>query len=104
MANGNIREIRKVFIHDLQYKIEFEKGVIRIGATERAIQQKAREYELEGYSGIMFYAEATNINSAENALTKLASENKAGIHNVHRNSNVGNESGYVYIIQGKKFN
>jgi len=104
MANGNIREIRKVFIRDLQYKIEFEKGVIRVGATERAIQQRAREYELEGYSGIMFYAETTNLNSAENALLQLASENKVGIHNVHRNSNVGNENGYVYIIQGKKFN
>ena len=51
----------------------------------------------------MFYAETTNMKSAENKLLQLASENEAGRHNDHRNSNVGNENGYVYIIQGKKF-
>jgi len=61
MANGNIRDIYKVRISDLEQKIVSENGVIRVGATERDPEQRAREYEREGYSGQMFYAETKNM-------------------------------------------
>ncbi len=103
MSKGNI-SLQKVRICDLEEKTKSERGVIRVGATGREPEVRAKEYEGKGYSGKMFYAETTNMKLAENKLLQLASENEAGRHNDHQNSNVGNQNGYVYIIQGKKFN
>ena len=103
MAIGNIREIYHVNNCQLE-KIIVTESVIRVGATKRPIQERAQEYERDGFSGIMFYADTTNMKYAENRLLKLAKEKGAAIHNEHKKSNVGEEEGFVYIIQGKKFN
>ena len=103
MAIGNIREIYHVNNCQLE-KIIVTESVIRVGATKRPIQERAQEYERDGFSGIMFYADTTNMKYAENRLLELAKrhENTAR-HNEHHYSNVGEENGYVYVIQGKKF-
>jgi len=88
----------------LQDKVKNEKGVIRIGITKRDINERKQEYERGNYSGEMFYAKTTNMRLAENKLFGLAIENDAGRHNKQKDSNAAEEAGYVYIIQGRRYN
>ena len=80
-----------------------EKSVIRIGATRDPIT-RAKQYEAANYTGDMYYAETENMELAENRLLELAFINKAAKHNIQTTSNVQPTAGYVYIIQGRKYN
>ena len=81
---------------DLQDIIE-EKGAIRCGATID-IERRRDEYEDEGYSGTMFYAETQNMMFAEDKLLEI----RVPRHNVQEVSNAQEEEGFVYVIKGRK--
>lgn len=99
---GNIREIVQVSQKDLHDMIENETHVIRVGATTD-VDQRASQYEREGYSGIMYFARTENMKRAEDKLLEIAMENDSGKWNVHEKSNVGEGDGYIYAIKGKRF-
>ena len=80
-------------LHDI---IE-ENGAIRCGATTD-IERRRDEYEDEGYSGTMFYAETQNMMFAEDKLLEI----RVPLHNVHESSNAQEEEGFVYVIKGRK--
>ena len=93
---GNIREIVYVTQAELN-DIAQQNNSIRVGGTTNP-DTRANQYERQGYSGIMYAAKTTNMQYAENRLLDHDTR-----HNVHSNSNVGNDSGYVYVINGKRF-
>ncbi len=101
---GRIKIRIKTSQEDLHRILKNDRGVIRVGGTKRDPKTRAKEYEHEGYSGIMLYAPTKNIRLAENKLLHLAKKCGAAIHNEHGNSNLADCSGFVYIIQGKRYN
>ena len=80
-------------------EISEETHSIRAGSTIDP-QQRAGEYERDGYSGTMYTARTENMNRAETQLL----QNYDYTHNVHLSSNSPAEPGYVYVIKGKRFN
>ena len=70
---------------------------IRCGATVDP-QRRNNEYAREGYRGTMYCAETKNMRTAENRLLHKFDFK----YNKQKNSNVAEDSGYVYIITGKK--
>ncbi len=93
---GNIREIIEVSQAELN-EIAQECGSIRVGATEDPYK-RSKQYEKDGYSGVMYISKTNNMLFAED---KLLEHNTR--HNIHKRSNVADEPGYVYVINGKKF-
>ena len=77
--------------------IRSNKKAIRAGATKDHEQRKG-QYEREGYSGTMYYANTDNMKSAEDKLFKI----KVPPENVQTRSNISEEPGYVYVIVGTK--
>lgn len=98
VPHGNIRELYEVSQKDLKYLAD-ESGVIRAGATND-IDRRIAQYEREGYSGEVYFAETNNMRFAENNLLR----NFDFRHNVQQSSNALEEPGYVYLIKGKKYN
>ena len=94
--NGKIREIIEVSQAELN-EIAQQYNSIRVGAT-KDLDVRANQYEREGYSGIMYIAKTTNMQYAEDKLLEHDTR-----HNIHKTSNVDNGSGYVYVINGKKY-
>ena len=103
MERGCIREIIETSQEDLHLLIQNERGVIRVGGTERDPNMRADEYERLGFSGIMFYAKSTNIRLAEDKSLNLAKQFGAAIHNQQEYSNLPLIDGFVYVIQGKRY-
>ena len=79
------------------HEIIQEYGAIRCGATID-IERRRDEYEEEGYSGTMFYAETQNMMFAEDKLLDI----RVPRHNVQEVSNAQEEGGFVYVIKGRK--
>lgn len=94
--------IKMVKIQDIEKKIIKENGIPRIGGTKRDIKFRAYEYERQGYTGTIFYANAEDIKRAENELLELASRYEDGYHNKHRRSNLASVAGFIYIIKGHR--
>ena len=95
--HGNIRDVVKVSQAELN-KIAQQNNSIRVGSTINP-ESRANQYEREGYSGTMYYAKTANMCYAENKLLE-----KDTRHNVHSCSNSSDQAGYVYVINGKRFN
>ena len=68
--------------------------VVRVGATIDP-DRRLGEYQREGYSGTMIFAETQNMKRAENGLLE---ECKTCGLNIQRAANVGEKPGYVYVI------
>jgi hypothetical protein len=96
MAKGNIKVVQLKTQKEL-HDIAGEWGSIRGGGTQSP-EERARGYERQGYSGTMFVAPTTNLMLAEDKLL----QNNDFRHNQHQQSNLGEEEGYIYVIQGKK--
>lgn len=75
-----------------------EKGSIRVGSTETPYIRKGT-YEVKGYSGTMYFAKTSNMMKAEDKLLAI----KTFLYNKQKYSNVPEEKGYVYVIQGRKY-
>ncbi|CAF0986045.1 unnamed protein product [Brachionus calyciflorus] len=73
-----------------------EKNSIRVGSTVDP-QQRAYQYQAEGYAGTMFVAKTANMLLAEDKLLEHQTR-----HNVHMRSNAPNDEGFVYVIKGRK--
>ena len=69
--------------------------VDRVGATKDP-NRRLGEYQREGYSGTMTFAETKNMKRAENVLLE---ECKTCPRNTQKASNVGEKPGYVYAIK-----
>ena len=69
-------------------------GVVRVGATIDP-DRRLGQYQREGYSGTMIFAETQSIKRAENGLHE---ECRTCARNIQRASNVKEEPGYVYVI------
>lgn len=95
--SGNIREQVPVSFKDLQ-TIAGQRGAIRVGATEHP-QDRASQYQSEGYSGVMYHFKTENMRKAENRLLQQTGTQ----HNVQQRSNAEDRPGYVYAIQGRKY-
>ena len=80
---------------DLQEIIE-RHGSIRTGATTR-IDARRGEYQNEGYTGTMYYAETQNMMLAEDGLLAI----RVPRYNTQEESNAQEEEGYVYVINGR---
>ncbi len=91
--------IKEISLSKIKKKIINENGIPRVGGTKREPKLRAREYERQGYSGIMFYAKTSNIKFAENDLLELANKFEDGYNNKHRKSNLRSVPGYIYIIK-----
>jgi len=81
------------------HSIAEEKFSIYVGATIDANRRRT-EHQRAGISGTMYYASTTNMRQAED---KLLSFGKYA-HNRHGESGKEEGDGFVYVIQGKKFN
>ena len=99
-TQGNIRELIEVSQRELHEMIETEFGIIRCGAAANC-NNRAKDYERQGYSGRMFFARTENMMKAEDSLLEAGQNNQNCIHNIHRVSNMQEEPGFVYIIKGK---
>lgn len=93
---GNIREIIYVTQSQL-HELAQENYSIRAGGTINP-ERRANDYEREGYSGVMYAARTDNVQYAED---RLLEHNLR--HNVHEQSNLPPVEGFVYVIQGKKY-
>ncbi len=102
VSRGYIRELVEVSQEKLFEMIETETHIIRAGASIDC-PTRADGYQGDLYSGVMFYARTQNMKKAENKLLAAGKENGNCIHNIHMKSNVQEEPGFVYIIQGKKY-
>ena len=94
---GNIREIIEVTQAELNEIVQ-ENNSIRVGSTIDP-ERRANEYERDGYSGIMYIAKTTNMQYAEDKLLEYKP-----LHCIQSTSNAANEPGYVYVINGRKYN
>ena len=94
---GYIRKI--VLTKQMQLaKILKKDYSIRVGSTKDP-KNRGKEYEREGYSGTIYTAKTSNMKKSENKLLKANPR-----HNDHKKSNAAEESGFVYVLNGKKFN
>jgi hypothetical protein len=100
MATRGSIKITSAVGRGLELAIE-RKGSVRIGATVDP-ERRAREYELEGFSGIMRVQNVSNMRNAEDNLLRKAKEVGAGRHNRQSISNMPEAPGYVYVIEGRK--
>ena len=94
---GNLGRPKQVPLKRLQ-KIASGKGAVRSGSTAD-IQRRAREYELQGYSGDIHYSRTQNMKAAEDKLLQAG----PGRHNVQKTSGAQPKPGTAYTIQGKKY-
>ena len=79
------------------HEIIQEYGAIRTGATVD-VDRRRDEYEEDGYSGTMFFAETRNMKFAEDRLLEI----RVPRYNEQTLSNAQEEEGYVYVIQGRR--
>lgn len=94
---GNISKV--IFVSQAELnEIAQENNSIRVGSTIDPCV-RANQYEREGYSGTMYVAKTTNMQYAENKLLEHDTR-----HNVHSLSNASNDDGFVYVINGRKYN
>jgi hypothetical protein len=89
-------QLKKVTQGDLKDIIE-EHGSIRVGVTTR-IDDRMCEYQDEGYTGTMYYADTENMWLAENRLLRI----RIPLHNEQEESNAQEEKGWVYVISGQR--
>ena len=73
-------------------------GFIRAGSTEDPCRRKS-QYEEEGYGGTMFCVRTDNMRRAEDQLL----QSRDFRYNVHKRSNADETPGYIYVIQGRKY-
>ena len=77
-----------------------EVGSIRVGST-KDLRRRKRQYEKQGYVGLMYHTESQNMKVDEDRL--LDQMEKYDIkYNVYRKSGAKAEPGYVYVIQGRR--
>ena len=82
--------------HEKLFDLAKKHHNVRVGSTID-VEQRAEQYEEDGYSGDMYYAKTDNIRRAEDKLLRFH-----GRHNVHKRSGVKERRGYIYVILGKK--
>ena len=80
-----------------------KEGTVNIGATSDIHARRNQKY-LEGYRGTMYYAATRNMHQKENKFLELHNTGAGRYprHNIHTESNMPEEEGYVYCIQGQK--
>ena len=93
---AGIREIAPVTQEKLK-EIADGKFIARVGSTTNP-ENRANNYQHEGYAGVMYVAPTTNMMKAEDKLLGSG----YGVHNVHEMSNAQETNGYIYAIKGKK--
>ena len=93
---GKIRKIVRTTQIKL-LKIVKKKNSVRAGSTVIP-KKRAKNYQDDGYSGIMYYAKTSNMKKSENKLLR-----HKPLHNKQKRSNVGQKRGFTYVINGKKF-
>lgn len=69
-------------------------NAVRVGATVDP-NRRLGQYQREGYSGTIIFAETQNMKKAENGLLE---ECKTCSLNIQHSSNVGEKPGHVYVI------
>ena len=79
------------------HRIIRRSGAIRAGATIDP-DRRRKEYENEGYSGIMYYSKTQNMTVAEDKLFEI----RVPSANDQAKSNAQSEPGYVYVIVGER--
>ena len=94
---GNL-QMREV-THGQLREISEQNYAVRAGSTIDP-EQRAGQYEREGYSGTMYFAKTENMNKAESKLL----QDYTYTHNVHQSSNSPSEPGYSYVIKGRRYN
>lgn len=78
-----------------EIKAYIQEGKIeRVGATIDA-ERRHKEYERDGYKGMMLYAYTKNMKKTENTLLGTC---ETCVKNIQRTSNVEEKPGYVYAI------
>ena len=96
MSGGNLKVVvttqAEIKSHEEDY------GYVRVGSTVNP-EQRAGQYEAEGYSGTMYAAPTQNMMQAEDKL--LEAEPR---HNEQKLSNGDEAPGFVYAIVGRKYN
>lgn len=98
---GGLKLVRLGSQNEL-FEIVAEWGAIRVGSTGEP-SVRAATYTRDKYGGTMYYAETRNMRLAEDRLLKAAFESGGGRHNQHTLSNASEEPGYVYVIQGRRY-
>ena len=90
-------QLEKIKTQDELREKAQENGVVRAGAID--LQRRKEELQSEGFSGTMYYTDVKNMRLAENNL--LACKSKFS-HNPPKEGDAADESGYIYVIQGRK--